>query len=389
MNLLRTHRPFAVVGFLISLFALGSVSDAQDNTDQSPTLLELHQQWRDLVPALNEAAAKVNESDPTGTSKTLQEEYDSLVEKSVKLVKKLETAAKAELEKDRTSIKAYQILMGISLDAASRNEDHRVLSIGDFLIRKGINPKFFEIAAKADQLSISQKEMFDELLTRQDEALVNDLPRVKFKTTKGDFVIELFENEAPGTVGNFVSLVKQGYYKDRLFHRVIEGFMAQTGGYRLEDGKEVGGEGPGYEIQSECTEPGRRPHFTGVISMANKGVPNSEGAEFFIVLQRKTTAHLDDKHTVFGRVIEGFEIFENIERTHMQSGFGKDIPIEGVLKDKIIATELLRARDHEYQPVKVKKAAPATTGNDLEPSDESGELNLNSPEDVDNEDDKS
>ena len=102
-------------------------------------------------------------------------------------------------------------------------EDWKALELGDFLIKKGINLKYFEVAAKSESLKIEQKQIFDELLLRQAEALKNDLPRVELKTTKGTIVLELFENEAPGTVGNFVFLVENGYFDKMLFHQVVEG----------------------------------------------------------------------------------------------------------------------------------------------------------------------
>ena len=88
---------------------------------------------------------------------------------------------------------------------------------------------------------------------RQKEAAADDLPRVKLTTTKGDIVLELFENEAPETVGNFISLVKKGFYDGLTFHRVIAGFMAQGG---CPDGDGTGG--PGYAIYDECEKPAVR-----------------------------------------------------------------------------------------------------------------------------------
>lgn len=278
--------------------------------------------------------------------------YRETVEEATRLVDVLESAAKGKLQSDHTSTLATRILMGITLNAVTKNNDRKALELGDFLIKRGINPKYFEIAGKSERLSIAQREIFDELKIRHEEVMKNDLPRVRLKTSKGDIVLELYENEAPGTVGNFISLVKSGHYDNRLFHRVIEGFIAQSGGYRLEDGKEVGGKGPGYEIQCECYEPDKRLHFTGVISMANRNVRDTGGAEFFFALRR--TSELDGRHTVFGRIIEGLEVLENIERTHKTGANGRDIAFPGVLKDSVISAEVLRARDHEYKPVKAK-----------------------------------
>ena len=129
---------------------------------------------------------------------------------------------------------------------------------------------------------------------RQKEAAADDLPRVKLTTTKGDIVLELFENEAPETVGNFINLVEKGFYKDLTFHRVIAGFMAQGG---CPEGDGTGG--PGYSIYDECGKPDARMHFRGSISMAKTNAPNSGGSQFFICF--RPTPNLNGIHTVFGR----------------------------------------------------------------------------------------
>ena len=118
------------------------------------------------------------------------------------------------------------------------------------------------------------------------------------KTEVGDIIIELTAKETPITVNNFVVLARKGHYNGTTFHRVLPGFMAQGG-----DPTGSGGGGPGYTIQDEFTD---LKHERGVISMANTGRPNSGGSQFFITYV--PTPHLDGKHTVFGRVIEGMEV---------------------------------------------------------------------------------
>ena len=179
-------------------------------------------------------------------------------------------------------------------------------------------------------------------------------------------MLELFENEAPGTVGNFIFLIENGYFDEMLFHRVIEGFMAQSGGYKIDkDGETRGGEGPGYEIKCECYEPNARKHFTGCLSMAKKpGQRDSGGSEFFVTLQR--TDFLDGEHTVFGRVLSGFKVIENLERTHMSDATGREVPIDEVLKDKILSVKVLRKRAHKYKPDRVAKNESATADSETE-----------------------
>jgi cyclophilin family peptidyl-prolyl cis-trans isomerase len=123
------------------------------------------------------------------------------------------------------------------------------------------------------------------------------------KTDKGDIVAELAATKAPRTVNNFVFLARQGFYDGVMFHRVIDDFMAQTG-----DPTGSGSGGPGYKFQDEF-HPDLRHDGEGVLSMANAG-PNTNGSQFFIT--HRETAWLDDKHAVFGQVIEGLDVLRSI-----------------------------------------------------------------------------
>lgn len=176
---------------------------------------------------------------------------------------------------------------------------------------------------------------------RKADAAADDLPRVKISTTTGDLVVELFENEAPNTVANFISLVEQGFYNGTPFHRVIGGFMAQGG-----DPTGSGRGGPGYAIPCEVNEPGARKHFLGTLSMAHAG-PDTGGSQFFLTF--RPTDHLDGKHTVFGRVIEGFDVLPRLIRTQDPEGR----PVPGVNPDKITKVVVLRKRNHPYEPKKL------------------------------------
>ena len=124
-----------------------------------------------------------------------------------------------------------------------------------------------------------------------------------FKTEKGDFVVELFDDEAPLTVENFVNLSRVGFYDGSTFHRVIAGFMAQGG-----DPTGTGGGGPGYRIKDEFS-PNRLHDGPGVLSMANAG-PNTGSSQFFITFE--ATPWLDGVHSVFGKVIEGMDIVSSL-----------------------------------------------------------------------------
>lgn len=175
---------------------------------------------------------------------------------------------------------------------------------------------------------------------RKQEAEKNDLPRVKLTTSKGDVVIELFENEAPETVGNFVSLVEKGFYNGLSFHRVLPNFMAQ-GGCPIGNGSGDAG----YKIYCECYKDNARHHFRGTLSMAHAG-RDTGGSQFFLTFV--PTAHLNGKHTVFGRVVEGFDVLSRLQRIDPSSPATKPTP------DKIVKAEVIRKRDHKYEPNKVQ-----------------------------------
>jgi len=122
------------------------------------------------------------------------------------------------------------------------------------------------------------------------------------ETHEGKIVLNLDFKAAPNTVANFVDLANKGFYNGLLFHRVIPGFMIQGG-----DPEGTGKGGPGYTIDDEISS---LKHEVGVISMANRG-PNTNGSQFFIT--QTAQPHLDGKHTVFGKVIEGQDVVCRIE----------------------------------------------------------------------------
>ena len=168
---------------------------------------------------------------------------------------------------------------------------------------------------------------------RRKEAEANDLPHVRLTTSRGDILLELFENEAPNTVANFISLVEKGFYDGIKFHRVIPNFMVQGGCPNSKDDNPAndGQGGPGYTIADELPKGAFRTHFRGTLSMAKTAMPNTGGSQFFLCHQ--PTPWLDGKHAVFGRVIEGQPLVDA-----MQMG------------DVLEKAEVVRKRDHAYEP---------------------------------------
>ena len=124
-------------------------------------------------------------------------------------------------------------------------------------------------------------------------------------TEKGDMKAELYTEETPGTVANFVELANHNFYDGLTFHRVIPGFVIQGGCPRGD-----GTGGPGYKIKCETSAP-RQYHDRGVLSMAHAG-KDTGGSQFFICCARESTQHLDSRHTCFGRVVEGLDVIDDI-----------------------------------------------------------------------------
>jgi peptidyl-prolyl cis-trans isomerase B (cyclophilin B) len=146
--------------------------------------------------------------------------------------------------------------------------------------------------------------------------------------------VELLPEIAPKTVANFVELAQQGFYEGTYFHRVIPGFMIQGGdpATKNTDPRDDGGGGPGYTIEDEFSD---YPHVRGTVSMANKGLPNSGGSQFFIVQQ--DTLQLDGKYSVFGRVIRGIEVVDAVTELELDvyGRFGpqnRPYPVDAVIR---------------------------------------------------------
>jgi len=131
--------------------------------------------------------------------------------------------------------------------------------------------------------------------------------KAKINTEKGTMDVVFFENDAPNTVKNFVTLAEKGFYNGLKFHRVIPDFVIQ-GGCPIGNGAG----GPGYSIDCELTGENQY-HDRGVLSMAHAG-RNTGGSQFFVCHSRRNTSHLDRVHTCFGKVVEGLDIIDAIRQ---------------------------------------------------------------------------
>ena len=147
------------------------------------------------------------------------------------------------------------------------------------------------------------------------------------RTNKGDIAVELFADESPMTVNNFVFLAREGFYDGVIFHRVISGFMIQGG-----DPTGTGTGGPGYRFRDELDAAGKRGYDRGTLAMANAG-PNTNGSQFFIT---HVDAPLPPAYAVFGRTTAGQDVVDAI--AGVQTGPG-DRPIEDVVIETVEISE--------------------------------------------------
>jgi cyclophilin family peptidyl-prolyl cis-trans isomerase len=149
------------------------------------------------------------------------------------------------------------------------------------------------------------------------------MTKATMQTNKGTIELELYEEEAPKTVDNFVKLARDRFYDGVVFHRVIEDFMIQGG-----DPTGTGSGGPGYQFEDE---PNDHRVERGALAMANAG-PNTNGSQFFIVTA-PACPWLDGKHTVFGRVTSGLDVVDDISRVAKDS---RDRPLDEVRIESVV-----------------------------------------------------
>ena len=189
-----------------------------------------------------------------------------------------------------------------------------------------------EVKITLEAARTKRVEWEEELKKRAAEAKADDLPRAKVVTARGDFVIELFENEAPNAVANFIDLCDRKFYDGTTFHQIYPDFLVHAGDPLSKDRNEKndGGGGPGYTFKDEL-EPGYRRHFRGSVSMYNYG-KDTNGSQF--LLSHRPTGKLDGQYVVFGRVVEGMAVVDALQKG-----------------DELVRTEILRKRPHAYRPV--------------------------------------
>lgn len=336
-------------------------------TGAKQSFAKAQQELKRLIGEL--AALQAEYQQPGANKQQIEARFNAARDEARAAAASLETSAMALVQAEPDNEAAIQVVRDVIQGAMASDDPQRVLAVAETLrdggaadapillagataamtmskleeaaefvkaaAAAGVNPGKIESLEQA--IASERPKVEAEMAKRAAEAEADDLPRVKIETTKGEIVVELFENEAANTVANFISLVEQHFYDGTPFHRVIPQFMAQGG-----DPTGTGTGGPGYAIACECETPAARKHFIGSLSMAHAG-KNTGGSQFFLTF--RPTEHLDGRHTVFGRVIEGFNVLPKLQRTEGEQAGGEP--------DKILKAEVLRKRDHDYVPDKL------------------------------------
>jgi cyclophilin family peptidyl-prolyl cis-trans isomerase len=353
----------------------GAVNVASDDASGGPQpaaqeFAVVFGEWKDLLRQLREVTSKYQQAEEAELP-GLSSEYHRLIEQGNKMVPRLRGAAmSAYQESPNVDRELSRFLINLIADDIRKDDYEPAAELAGLLVASDSQEKalydlagiaafatggfesadeYLRKAKAASALTTASQNYIshvadykrlwqDEQEIRTKEAAADDLPRVKLQTSQGDIDIELFENEAPQTVANFISLVEKGYYDNLAFHRVLPGFMAQ-GGCPKGDGTG----GPGYNIYCECYQENHRKHFRGSLSMAHAG-RDTGGSQFFLTFV--PTPHLNGKHTVFGRVIDGMDVLSKLQKIDPQNPMG-------VQPDKINSATVVRKREHAYSPTKV------------------------------------
>ena len=260
----------------------------------------------------------------------------------------------ADRETDLATSPATAMVMAQCLMA--RNRFDEATSALDSIPEEGLesNPQLRGQVSSMKAQANRWKSLWNaEVVLREQEDADSDLPIIQLVTSRGPITLVLFENQAPNTVSNFVSLSEKGFYNGHRFHRVVPNFVAQAGdpNSRLGSTEIPGSGGPGYTIPDEVSRPDKRLHFAGVIAMAKpadptspgRSKPNSAGSQWYLTLEPKES--LNAQYTVFGRVIDGQEVAERLRKN-----------------DEILAVKTISRREKDYIPTTIPAVdAPSST----------------------------
>jgi cyclophilin family peptidyl-prolyl cis-trans isomerase len=360
-----------VIALAVPLVAWGqeAAAPAAASQEEQAQFRELYAQWKSVTGDIRKIQEEYSGANRERRAE-LEKEHAELLEKVEALepqLKELGPAAEAIYRADSQDKDAEDFVAYRTQGAFVNDDYEEALRLGKLLIDNGFdNKRVYDLAGIA-AFRVMDLDTAEEYLTaagdagalspigedllgsvsdyreywakeqdlRAAEAQADDLPRVLLKTSAGDITLELLEDQAPNAVANFISLVEDKFYNGVVFHRVLPGFMAQGG-----DPTGTGSGGPGYRIKCECYRKDFRRHFRGSLSMAHAG-RDTGGSQFFLTFH--PTSHLDGKHTVFGRVIDGFDVLSKLKRIDPEDPQGGE-------PDRIVEAKVLRKRNHKYEP---------------------------------------
>jgi len=342
----------------------------------------LYGQWRSIVGELAALDIRYHTTSPRRRAE-LRSRYDELVAQGTVLQDEvLQAALIAYAKAPQENADLGEFLTGSVFMLVSNEEYEEGLRIVQLLLDGGVSSTDlsilagsaafatgeFDLAARHWRQAKEARQLFgadeqhlkdiDDYRTGWDreqqlraaELAADDLPRVLLTTTQGEIELELFENEAPKTVANFVYLVEQGFYDGLTFYRVVSQVLAEAG---CPNGDGTGG--PGYVLRGENQAPHRRQHFRGSLAMIHSG-PDVIGSRFYITFV--PARHLDRNNTVFGRVVRGIDVLAKLQRRTPPDTFTLKVnPRSNMVEipaDKIVTARVLRKRDHPYQPPTVR-----------------------------------
>lgn len=207
-----------------------------------------------------------------------------------------------------------------------------VVSVVIFVVNSSQKNSLNQNGAKNEtKINETKTELNQQLNTQKNMTQKSMKHLITIKTNFGDIQFETFDNDAPKTVANFITLADKGFYNSLIFHRIIKGFMIQGG-----DPTGTGMGGPGYQFEDELnpeTESYKIGYQKGIVAMANAG-PNTNGSQFFIMLENYPLPH---NYTIFGKVVNGQEIVAQIGDSKTDSN---DKPLSQVIMEKVLTEEL-------------------------------------------------
>ncbi len=385
------YRWLALAAVLALAWGCGAAADKVRPTDDSPPagppgfgLAErrdydqLYGDWSAVIGQLRHVDLTYQNASARRRDE-MRGQYEELVARGSELEQQvIDAAITAYAKNPEANSDLANLLAGVASLLLEGEEYEETLRLAQLLLDQGFSPRQVRIIAGLAAFATAEFDLAEKHLRKadQEEALTDaaarclkdidyyksawereqklraaerragDLPRVLLRTTQGEIELELFENEAPNTVANFIFLVEQGFYNGLTFHRVIALEMAQAG---CPNGD--GGGGPDYMIPCECYRDDHRLHFRGSLAMAHAG-RDTGGSQFYLTFL--PLRNLDGNHTVFGRVVRGLEVLAKLQRreppTPESLRINPNPNIRVPPADKIIEAKVLRKRDHPYRP---------------------------------------